>query len=133
MSGDRALEVILADLASVQDELISVASDDFATRAELSNRQDALRREAAEAREAVPDYLTVEQLEADIAHLEAEILAHLESRPAASSGAQTGFGGGIDPQYLHGMHREMAKSFGLEEKQKRLQLLKGRFNELAGP
>ena len=133
MSEERSLDSILADLASVQDELISVAQDDFATRAELSNRQDALRREAAEAREAVPDYLTVEQLETEIAHLEDEILGHLESRPASSSGAQTGFGGGIDPQYLHGMHREMAKSFGLEEKQKRLQLLKGRLNERQGP
>lgn len=132
--GERSLEEVLADLAKVQEELLAVPADDFATRAELSNRQDALRSEARAARSALPDDLTVEQLEEQIAHLEDQILHHLDTRPSASAGGPSGGygGGGIDPDKLHEMHRKMADSFGLDDKRHELSRLKVRLAELQG-
>ena len=126
----RPLDAVLADLLAVQDELLACPSNDFARRAELNERQDALRAEAAEVRASVPDDLSAEQIEQRIAHLEAEIERHLGSRPAASAGAQTGMGGGIDPWYLQEMNQRMAAVFGLEEKQSELQRLRARLAEL---
>lgn len=98
MSG-RDLDEILADLSEVQDRLLATSGGDFATRAELSIRQDALRSEAGRAQTAIPDDLSVQQLDEQIAHLEGEIVAHLDTRPSASAGGPSGGmgGGGIDP------------------------------------
>jgi hypothetical protein len=128
----RPVEDVLRELAEVQDELLAAPSDDFARRADLLARQDALRAEAAEARTAVPDNLSAEQLEQRVEYLEAEIVRHLESRPAASAGAQTGMGGGIDPYFLQEMNQKAAVAFGLEEKQTELQRLRARLGELRG-
>ena len=132
MGESRSLEEVLAELASVQDELLAAADDDFAVRAELSNRQDALRKEAKDARDTIPSGVTAQELQAHIELLEGEILRHLDTRPSASAahggGGQSG--GGIDPNVLHEMTAKMAKSFGLEEKKERLRRLKVRLSEL---
>jgi len=130
----RTLDQLLADLAQVQDRLLATAADDFAARADLSNQQAALRSEAGRIRDVLPDDLSVDQLEAQISHLESEILNHLDTRPSASAGGPSGGmgGGGIDPDKLHEMHRKMGASFGLEEKQRKLQRLKNRRVELRG-
>lgn len=128
----RSIDDVLRELAVVQDELLAVPPDDFGRRAELLTRQDALRSEAAAARTAVPDDLSADQLERQIEHLEAEILRHLDTRPAASAGAQTGMGGGIDPYFLQEMNQKAAAAFGLEVKQAELQRLKARLGELRG-
>lgn len=130
VANPRRLEDILAELSQVQDELLATASDDFATRASLSGRQDTLRQEASRARSTATDDMDADQLQRHVEHLEQEIVRHLESRPSSSAGAQTGLGGGIDPQYLHDMHRKMAKSFDLDGKKRELQLLKARLDEL---
>lgn len=129
----RPLEEVLRELSEVQDLLIATPSDDFAARAELSNRQDALRFEAREARQDVPvDDLGVEQLAKEVEHLEAELTRYLDTRPSASAGGPSGGfgGGGIDPDKLHEMHRKMDSSFGFEEKRERLRALKVRLAEV---
>lgn len=131
----RPLEEVLRELGEVQDLLIATPSDDFAARAELSNRQDALRSEAREARQDVPvDDLGVEQLAKEVEHLEAELTRYLDARPSASAGGPSGGfgGGGIDPDKLHEMHRRMDSSFGFEEKRERLRALKVRLAEVTG-
>ncbi len=123
----RPLEEILAELGEVQDRLIEIDPDDFVTRADLSNRQDALRLEAKQARAGIPtDAMGVEQLEREIAHLEDELARYLDARPSASAGGPSGGygGGGIDPNELHEMHRKMDASFGFAEKKARLNELK---------
>ncbi len=131
---DRSLEEILTELSEVQDALIEAAPDDFATRAELSNRQDTLRLQAREARSEISDDLSAEQLEREVERLEDELLRYLDTRPSASAGHGGGGrgGGGIDPWYLHEMHRKMDASFGFEEKKERLRTLKVRPTELSG-
>ena len=127
------MEEILAELGEVQDRLLEVEADDYATRAELSNRQDALRLEARQARDEVSvDDLGLEQLEREIAHLEAELERYLGTRPSASAGSGGGGpgGGGIDPGFLHAMHRQMDSSFGYTAKEDRLQTLRVRLEEL---
>ncbi len=129
----RPLEEILAELGEVQDRIIETAEDDFDTRAELSNRQDALRLEAKKARAGVSDELSVEQIEHEITRLGDELVRYLDLRPSASAGHGGGpgtGGGGIDPEYLHEMHRKMDASFGFEEKKARLEKLKVRLAEL---
>jgi len=131
---NRSLEEVLRDLGEVQDLLIATPSDDFATRADLSNRQDALRLEAKGARQDVPvDELAIEQLANEVEHLEAELERYLDSRPSASAGGPSGGygGGGIDPDKLHEMHRKMDSSFGYDEKKERLRALKVRLAELS--
>jgi hypothetical protein len=131
---NRSLDEVLRELGEVQDLLIAAPSDDFATRAELSNRQDSLRLEAKGARRDVPvDDLAVEQLTKEVQHLEAELARFLDSRPSASAGGPSGGygGGGIDPDKLHEMHRKMDSSFGFEEKKERLRALKVRLAELS--
>ena len=131
---NRSLEEVLRDLGEVQDLLIATPSDDFATRADLSNRQDALRLEAKGARQDVPvDELAIEQLANEVEHLEAELRRYLDSRPSASAGGPSGGygGGGIDPDKLHEMHRKMDSSFGYDEKKERLRALKVRLAELS--
>ena len=132
---DRSIEEVLRELGEVQDLLIATPSIDFATRAELSNRQDALRSEAREARKDVPvDDMAMEQLAKEIEHLEAELVRYLDSRPSASAGGPSGGpgGGGIDPDKLHEMHRRMDTSFGYEEKKERLRARKVRLEDLSG-
>ena len=100
---NRSLEEVLRELGEVQDLLIAAPSDDFATRADLSNRQDALRLEAKGARQDVPvDDLAIVQLTNEVEHLEAELKRYLDSRPSASAGGPSGGygGGGIDPDKL---------------------------------
>ena len=130
---DRPFDDVLRELGEVQDLLISTSTDDFAARAELSNRQDALRSEARELRQALPvDDLAVEHLAQEVTHLEAELTRYLDSRPSASAGGPSGGpgGGGIDPDKLHEMHRKMDSSFGYEEKRERLRVLKVRLDNL---
>jgi len=132
---DRSLDDVLRELGEVQDLLLSASADDFATRASLSNRQDALRSEAREARRGVPvDDMAVEQLAHEVEHLEAELTRYLDSRPSASAGGPSGGpgGGGIDPDKLHEMHRKMDSSFGFEEKKERLRVLKVRLEDVSG-
>ena len=131
---NRSLEDVLRELGEIQDLLIATPSDDFARRADLSNRQDALRLEAKEARQNVPvDALAIEQLAKEVEHLEAELRRYLDSRPSASAGGPSGGygGGGIDPDKLHEMHRKMDSSFGYGEKKERLRALKVRLAELS--
>ncbi len=130
MADDRSLDEVLRDLGEVQDELLVVAEDDFANLAELSNRHDALRQEARRIRTTIPDDVTVDQLEEQIEHLEAEIRKHLDTRPSASAGIGGGKGGGIDPEHFHKMVKEMGKSLGLDEKQEQLRRLKVKLAEL---
>ncbi len=132
---DRPLEEIVIELGEVQDQLLEVDTYDFATRAGLSNRQDALRLEAKHARAGIPaDDMAVEQLEHEIAYLEDELDRYFDSRPSASAGGPSGGhgGGGIDPDKLHEMHRKMDASFGFAEKKERLRTLRLRLNELTG-
>lgn len=134
MEDARSLDKVLADLASLQDELLATVTDDFAARAVLSNLQDALRQEASLARVSAPGDLSIPQLEQQIEHLEDAILRHLDTRPSASAGGPSGgYGyGGIDPNVLHEMHRKMATSFGLDEKKEQLRGLTIRLAELQG-
>ena len=133
--GDRTLDQILTELAEVQDRLIEADAYDFATRAELSNQQDALRLEAREARAGIPDDLSVEQLEREIERLEQDLIRYVSSRPSASAGHSGGGpqgGGGIDPQYLHEMQRKMDAAYGFDEMKERLRVLKVRLADLQG-
>lgn len=129
----RPMGEIVTELGEVQDRLLEVADDDFATRADLSNRQDALRLEAKQARDGLPiDNLGAEQLKREIAHLEEELSRYLSTRPSASAASGGGGpgGGGIDPGMLHEMHRKMDSSFGYAEKQERIRALRVRLDEL---
>ena len=127
----RPLEEILVELGRVQDRLLEADADDFGTRAELSNLQDALRLEAKRARDEIPDDMSAERLESEIERREGELVRYLGTRLSASAGGGGGRGGGgIDPNYVHEMHRRMDAAFRFEDKKKQLRLLKVRLAEL---
>ena len=130
----RPLEEILAELGGVQDRLLEVDANDFGTRAELSNLQDALRLEASQARDEMPDDLSAERLESEIKRREDELVRYLGTRLSASAGGGAGRGGGgIDPNYVHEMHRKMDTAFRFEDKKEQLRLFKVRLADLRNP
>ncbi len=107
------------DLAAVVDDLAAVfvalhETDDADRRVELKERQEALRAEAAELRASLPlTGVDEDQLRARLARLEAARDRHLSAHLTASAAAQTGMGGGIDPEHVHELHRQMDEAVGL--------------------
>ncbi len=112
---ERDLSVVIGELADVQARLAAAPENDFGGRAGLRSRRDALRAEAAELRSATPlDALDEAELRARLQRLEEQRDRHLSTHVTASAAAQTGHGGGIDPEYVHQLHRQMDEAAGLE-------------------
>ncbi len=112
----RDLSDVVVELADVRAALAAAPEDDFETRADLRARQDDLRAEAARLRAAQPiDSLDEAELRGRLERLERQRDRHLSAHIGHSAAAQTGEGGGIDPKYVHDLHRQMDEAAGLAE------------------
>ena len=84
----RSLTDILSDLGEVQDQMIALPADDFASRVDLLVRQDHLRSEMGEARRELADALEADidvgQLRARVVQLE-RVVEQQEGRVLWSS------------------------------------------------
>ncbi len=114
-----------ARLIGIATALDALPADAFGPRLDLRMEQSSIREELR-ARSLAGDLLTADQLELRIAHLERQIEAHYGNRLSHLSGAQTGYGGGIDPQILHQMHRQMDETAGIEQLKTEVQRLRNR-------
>lgn len=112
-------------LLDIEAALQSLPPDAFGQRLDLRTEQAAIREELR-SRSLAGDLLTADQLELRIAHLERQITAHYANRLSHISGPQTGYGGGIDPQILHQMHRRMDETAGIEQLKAEVRRLKDR-------
>ncbi len=126
----RDLADVVGDLADVHARLAAADDDDFATRADLRSRQEALRAEAAELRAAAPvSSLDEAQLRSRLDRLMTKRSLHLDAHIGASAAAQTGEGGGIDPAYVHELHRQMDEAVGLAEIEEEIRRLRNALAE----
>ncbi len=121
----RDLTDVIVELADVQAALATAPEDDYEARADLRSRQDALRAEAAKVRDAQPlDALGEAELRGRLERLERQRDRHLSAHIGHSAAAQTGEGGGIDPKYVHDLHRQMDEAAGLAELEEEIRRLR---------
>jgi hypothetical protein len=126
------LDVILAELSDVAAKLSDLPDDAFAERFELRQRQEELRAASREMLAESGDILSADEARMQLKRLEAERDQYLGTRLSHSAGAQTGQGGGIDPKYVHDMHRRMDAAFDLDSVNAEIDRLKTRLAKLEG-
>ncbi len=124
------LDEVLRELGDIQDRLNELPHDAFAERAELRERQEELRSAARRASDDMSDPDTVEGIAQQIRHLEHRRDQVLGNRLSPSAAAQTGMGGGIDPEYVHQMNRQLAEAADLEGIEAELSRLRARLRSI---
>jgi hypothetical protein len=107
------LDVILAEMAELREEHSRLPPFAFDRRVEVQNRLTALHASAASLRSPVA--ADQEAGRARLARLTAELQRRLAQRVTHSAAAQTGQGGGIDPEYVHTLSRQLDASLELSE------------------
>jgi len=120
----------LRELNDVQRELAETDPTDFTTRQDLKDRETALRETIRGFSQEWTDHFSIDQLRRRIKEVERQIEDHYGNRLSYTSGGQSGFGGGLDPKYLHAMHRAMDKSGDLEGTKAELRRLKDQLARL---
>jgi len=122
----------LRELAAVQEELAATATDQFSRRQELAERENELRLELRLFGDSWTDHLSIDQLRRKIDEVKRRLTDHYGNRLSHTSGGQSGFGGGLDPKFLHQMHRAMDRAADLESMEAELARLKDRLAKLEG-
>ena len=113
MSLDSSFEEAMAELLAITDELAKLPPDAFERRAELQSRLTDVRAHVAELRAETPSDRA--GLEAHLERLEAELGHRLQKRISHLAAGQTGMGGGLDPEFVHALNREIDKGQGVAE------------------
>lgn len=125
-SSDGDFKQTLRDLVEVQELIGEVPNHDVPRRQELRDREAQLRARLRTFSAGWTDHLSIDQLRRRIAVVERRLEQHYGNRLSHTSGGQSGFGGGLDPQILHRMHRAMDKSADLKAMKAELVRLKDR-------
>ena len=108
-------DAIRQQLAEVADQLARLPEDAFEERFQLRQRQEGLRAQAREALATTGDLLSADEARSRLEQLKGQRQRFLDdTRLSHLAGAQTGQGGGIDPKYVHDMHRRMDEAFDLD-------------------
>ena len=128
-SDDRFSET-LREFNAVQEELSQLAEADFARRQDLRDRETELRGDLRKFSAENTDDMSIDQLKRLIASVERRLEEHYGNRLSHTSGAQTGYGGGLDPKVLHRMHRAMDEAGDLPAIKAELTRLKDKLANL---
>jgi hypothetical protein len=108
-------DALLAELSEVAAALSDLPDDALEERFRLRQRQEQLRAMARDQLAETGDILSADEARLRLAHLTDRRDRYLDdTRLSHLAGAQTGQGGGVDPKYVHDMHRRMDESFDLE-------------------
>lgn len=126
------LDRVLAELSEVASELSDLPDNAFEERFELRQRQEELRAASRELLAESGDILSADEARIQLTRLEAERDKYFGTRLSHSAGAQTGQGGGIDPKYVHDMHRRMDAAFDLDGVNAEIDRLRRRLAKLEG-
>ena len=126
---DRFSET-LREFNAVQEELSRLPETDFARRQELGDREEELRGELRRFSVEHTDDMSIDQLKRLITSVEGRLRDHYSNRLSHTSGAQTGYGGGLDPKVLHRMHRAMDEAGDLPALKAELARLKDKLATL---
>ena len=129
---DERFSETLREFNAVQEELSRLPEADFARRQDLRDREEELRGELRSFSIEQTDDMSIVQLKRLIASVEGRLKDHYRNRLSHTSGAQTGFGGGLDPKVLHRMHRAMDEAGDLPALKAELARLKDKLANLEG-
>ncbi len=113
MGLEAALEEVVAELARTSEELNALPDDEFGERVRLRDRLNELRAVAAELRTHTPTDRNA--LAARLERLEKQLRQSLSSRISHTAAGQTGQGGGVDPEFVHQLNRQIDKGQGVAE------------------
>lgn len=104
MDVDKVFRV-LSDVAA---RLSALPEDALEERFALRQRQEELRAVSRDLLARTGDILSADELRMQLRQLEAERDRFFtDTRMSHAAGGQTGLGSGIDPKYVHEMHRRM--------------------------
>ncbi len=120
----------LRALTAVQAELSESSEEDLDRRHGLREREETLRAALRSFSAPGTDEDSIDQLKRSIAEAERRIENHFGNRLSHTSGAQTGYGGGLDPKYLHQMNRAMDSANDLAGMKAELSRLKDKLKTL---
>lgn len=103
---------IFRETVAVRQRLQELSSDDHHERSRLEDRLAELRSQAAEIeREAG---MGRESLQAHLGNLERRLRDILDGHLSQSAAAQTGRGGGLDPEHVHRLNRQIDEGAGVD-------------------
>ena len=120
---DRAdVEAVVKRLAEVQDELLSLDSDDFATRYRLESERDRLRDQAAEFSGAVDAGRPTHEIERELASLRSQLEAIEASKidMVMQSGGGTNAGAGADGMGGVVLNQQIGAASGIDKIRSRI-------------
>ena len=118
MSLDAALEAAIAELFAVNTELAGLPTDAFEQRVRRQSRLTELRALVAELRTQTPK--DRDALRDRLRRLETELSHRLHYRISHTTAGQTGMGGGIDPEYVHALNKEIDQGQGVTQLQEEI-------------
>ena len=122
MSLDAALEEAIAELLATSNELADLPPESFERRAELQDRLTDLRKFIADLRSQTPTDRSA--LRDHLGRLEMELKRRLQNRISHITAGQTGMGGGLDPEQVHALNREIDKGQGIAELQAEIERIR---------
>lgn len=126
------VDEIRSELVAILDRLADLPEDAFADGLELRQRQDELCSQLAQTPLSRVHEESLEDLRARIAHLTRRIEAIKRGQVSHLAGVGTGIGGGIDPEHVLRLNRQIDRAQGTEELLAELRTLRRRFEELEG-
>ena len=115
MTLDAALEEAIAELFAVNIELDRLPTHDFDQRAALQSRLTELRAIIADLRTQTPT--DRDALRDRLRRLETELKHRLHHRISHMTAGQTGMGGGVDPEFVHALNKEIDQGQGVTQLQ----------------
>jgi hypothetical protein len=122
MDEEPTLDEVLAEMVEVRQVLAELSRADHEQRNALNARLAGLRAIAARTRPQLPT--DREALRLRLRRLEAELRRRIGSHVSQSAAAQTGYGGGIDPSFVHRLNRQIDKGLGVEELKAEIQTVR---------
>jgi hypothetical protein len=126
------IEALTRRIGEIEDRLAALPADAFNERITLHEEERELRTELRHAGHELFGEDETEMLRLQIADLERRIEAARGVRLSASAAAQTGRGGGIDPEHVHAINAALDRSSGVGGLQAELHRLRVRLAELDG-
>jgi hypothetical protein len=115
ISLEPTLDEAVAELLALRADLFSLPAEAFERRLELQTRLTEVRAVVAELRTQTPTEHTA--LRNHLNRLETEIGRRKHNRISHLAAGQTGMGGGLDPEFVHALNREIDKGQGVADLQ----------------
>lgn len=115
---EAAFEEAIAELLATNAELDALPPGAFERRVELQSRLTEMRARVAELHTQTPADRAA--LRNRLNRLETELKHRLHHRISHITAGQTGMGGGLDPEYVHALNKEIDRGQGVGQIQEEI-------------